>query len=185
MIAAASPSAAVSPAVSQHAAGDVSADRPPRSATPASSSVSAGALRGGADRGGRRVPPAPPAPALSDDTEWVYDSRGARYRRGPGPWCGTAGGYCNHRCRCDACTAAWRAQWNAYMAAHPEQREKKRQRDEARRRAAGLAVRPPRAPDPRCPIGYGSLTGYKNRGCRCEYCTAANTAYARRQRAAK
>lgn len=23
-------------------------------------------------------------------------------------WHGTAGGYTNHKCRCDACTAAWR-----------------------------------------------------------------------------
>ena len=30
---------------------------------------------------------------------------------GPGPWCGTTGGYTNHKCRCNRCRAAW----NAYM----------------------------------------------------------------------
>lgn len=121
----------------------------------------------------------------AEEVEWVYDNRGVRYRRGPGPWCGTSGGYSNHRCRCDACTAANRAALNAYMAAHPEQRAKKLARDRAGRLAQGMTPRPPRVPDPRCPIGYGNRNGYIRHGCRCDYCRAAHAAYARRRRAAK
>jgi hypothetical protein len=32
------------------------------------------------------------------------------------------------------------------------------------------------ATDERCPAGLGNRTGYHD-GCRCTYCTAANTAY--------
>lgn len=41
---------------------------------------------------------------------------------------GSANGYGNLRCRCDRCTAAWAVYHGNYMHAHPEQREKHRDR---------------------------------------------------------
>lgn len=37
---------------------------------------------------------------------------------GPGPWCGTAGGYSNHQCRCKSCTDAWAVAHLKYMHAN-------------------------------------------------------------------
>jgi uncharacterized protein YgiB involved in biofilm formation len=51
-----------------------------------------------------------------------------RHTKGPGPWCGTAGGYSNHKCKCDACTTAWADARRDYMARNPEQRERHRAR---------------------------------------------------------
>jgi len=48
---------------------------------------------------------------------------------------GTYGGYTNHKCRCAACKEANRVAKAAYVAAHPEQREKKRLREQERRAA--------------------------------------------------
>ena len=44
---------------------------------------------------------------------------------------GTAGGYSNHRCRCEQCRKAWREAHLRYMRAHPEQQEKNRIRTRA------------------------------------------------------
>lgn len=52
-----------------------------------------------------------------------------------GPWCGTTGGYRNHRCRCSACREAHRLDYAKYMKDRPEQREKQRRRTRARRAA--------------------------------------------------
>ena len=54
---------------------------------------------------------------------------------GPGPWCGTAGGYSNHKCKCDACREAWRLHCSRYMESSPDQREKHRRRTRAKRAA--------------------------------------------------
>ena len=53
--------------------------------------------------------------------------------KGKGPWCGTAGGYNNHDCRCAECTEAWRDYHREYIHNHPEQKSKHaaRQRDKA------------------------------------------------------
>jgi hypothetical protein len=56
------------------------------------------------------------------------------YTKGPGPWCGTPGGYTNHACRCTRCRAANAAAFQKYAAAHPEQREKRRQAQARRRK---------------------------------------------------
>jgi hypothetical protein len=64
---------------------------------------------------------------------------------------GTAGGYTNHRCRCDDCRRAW-------------------SEDHARRtaeRAALLAADPGLAP-------HGSASTYRNYLCRCTACVLAN-----------
>jgi len=52
-----------------------------------------------------------------------------RHIKGPGPWCGTPGGYSNHACKCDACKAAWAEARRAYMARNPKQREQHRARN--------------------------------------------------------
>lgn len=64
---------------------------------------------------------------------------------------GTTNGYCNLRCRCDACTSAWRA-YHASLRI---------------RKAKTLA-----ADDPR----HGLSSTYANFNCRCQPCTKANTA---------
>lgn len=51
---------------------------------------------------------------------------------GPGPWCGTPGGYNNHGCRCALCLEAQRLDKRRYMAAHPEQKAKQRERRRGR-----------------------------------------------------
>lgn len=58
--------------------------------------------------------------------------RQGRYVEGPGPWCGTVGGYTHHRCRCLRCREAWN--------------ERRRQRYEAVNPpiALGAIVRHPR-----------------------------------------
>jgi hypothetical protein len=57
------------------------------------------------------------------------------YTKGPGPWCGTAGGYTNHHCRCARCRAANARAFQKYIAAHPEQREQRRKSQAKRRQA--------------------------------------------------
>jgi hypothetical protein len=52
-----------------------------------------------------------------------------RHTKGPGPWCGTPGGYSNHACKCDACKEAWRLARLDYMARNPHQREAHRARN--------------------------------------------------------
>jgi hypothetical protein len=46
---------------------------------------------------------------------------------------GTAGGYTNHKCKCDDCREAWRISHLAYMHRHPEQQERHRNYMRARR----------------------------------------------------
>ncbi len=70
---------------------------------------------------------------------------------------GTINGYCNLRCRCVECRAAWAA----YIA------------DRRRRRV------PPPSRDAR----HGRTSTYVNYGCRCEICRADHAAYARELRA--
>lgn len=48
-------------------------------------------------------------------------------RIGKGPWCGTAGGYNNHSCRCADCTEAWRIYHAEYMRANPERLRRQRE----------------------------------------------------------
>ena len=48
---------------------------------------------------------------------------------------GTLNGYKNHKCHCALCRAAWAKHHVQYMDAHPEQREKARLRERARRAA--------------------------------------------------
>lgn len=67
---------------------------------------------------------------------------------GPGPWCGTVGGYSNHDCRCEACRAAWSDYMRLYIAerkaADPEFAEAERRRKaeyNARRTARARAAR--------------------------------------------
>jgi hypothetical protein len=57
-----------------------------------------------------------------------------KYRKGPGPWCGTAGGYTNHACRCDDCTGANSRAYQAYMDAHPDKRAAKNAKQREARR---------------------------------------------------
>ena len=54
---------------------------------------------------------------------------------GPGPWCGTPGGYSNHKCRCVACRSAHTMRLAEYMKDNPEQRAKQRRRTNAQRAA--------------------------------------------------
>lgn len=64
------------------------------------------------------------------------------------------GGYTNHRCRCEICTAAHTAYQVAWKG--------------------GVRARtPPDAPD------HGTYARYCNYGCRCGPCRAANTARGR------
>jgi len=67
------------------------------------------------------------------------------------PWHGTAGGYNNYACRCDACTVAKRDQTRKW-----------------RQRIAGQT--PEHA--------HGTIGGYTNYRCRCQPCTEAMAAYA-------
>lgn len=55
---------------------------------------------------------------------------------GPGPWCGTPGGYTNHRCRCERCREAWAIAHKAYMHRNPEQQRKHREAQARRRKEA-------------------------------------------------
>ncbi|MCD6056536.1 MAG: hypothetical protein K0R44_8 [Thermomicrobiales bacterium] len=105
--------------------------------------------------------------------------RRQKYTIGPGPWCGTSGGYGNHHCRCDACRAA-----NAAMAKDWRDRNAERSRAvKARwRRKMGMAERPPVVRNPDCPLGYGSRTGYTRHGCRCDLCREGNNRYHRERR---
>lgn len=77
----------------------------------------------------------------------------SRGTQGPGPWCGTYGGYTNHGCKCRPCTDA-----NTV--------EVRRQRAE---RAARLAAGEVTVP-------HGRDSTYTNWGCHCRECTAAHTA---------
>lgn len=79
-------------------------------------------------------------------------------------WHGTAGGYCNHRCRCVPCTSAFATY----------QRRMKEQR------LARLVEIGGRAFHPFAP--HGTTNAYRNYGCRCHDCTDANTAANRRRR---
>lgn len=54
---------------------------------------------------------------------------------GPGPWCGTPGGYTNHGCRCLPCTEAWRTYHRAYMHANPDRLRRQSDRERRRLRA--------------------------------------------------
>lgn len=63
------------------------------------------------------------------------------------PWHGTAGGYVNHRCRCDECTTAWKEH-------------------NRRQRASRVARAPREAP-------HGTRSAYINWGCRCDRCRLA------------
>lgn len=65
---------------------------------------------------------------------------------GPGPWCGTSGGYTNHQCRCDACRAAWTSACS---------------RSKANRVASYDGSK------------CGKYTTYNNYGCRCDACRRA------------
>ena len=58
-------------------------------------------------------------------------------RFGPGPWCGSLGGYTNHRCRCDRCREANRAA--AHRRASPETRAKNAERMRAARKRQKVA----------------------------------------------
>lgn len=86
-------------------------------------------------------------------------ARGKRYVAGPGPWCGTSGGYANHDCRCDECRAAW----GRFVAQQRHARA-------ARPIPADL---------------HGKATTYTNYRCRCTRCRAAWTTYHREYRARK
>ncbi|MCY3911928.1 MAG: hypothetical protein OXG43_01620 [Chloroflexi bacterium] len=60
-----------------------------------------------------------------------------------GPASGTRGGYGNHRCRCEACTAANTAAVRDYLRRNPHQVIRKRDYMRARRarwRAAGRCI---------------------------------------------
>ena len=70
-------------------------------------------------------------------------------------WHGTAGGYCNHGCRCADCRKAW----SEYMIGY-----------KARLRAAGL---------PDGDRRHGTATGYMNFGCRCQPCRGWRSGYER------
>lgn len=70
---------------------------------------------------------------------------------------GRASTYCNHRCRCGACRAAW--------SEHVAQQR-------AQRVAKGLAPDDPR---------HGKATTYGNWNCRCRACTDAWAAAARQR----
>ena len=76
---------------------------------------------------------------------------------GPGPWCGTAGGYNNHKCRCAGCTSAWRI---AYF---------KRQAERGR-------LEPPAG-------SHGKEATYTNWMCRCDQCRDAHAVASRDRRA--
>lgn len=80
-------------------------------------------------------------------------------------WHGTAGGYVNHRCRCDACREAWRTYEPRILSA------------ERYRRRLGMK-----------PMKYGRTHGiratYKH-GCRCDECRAAERTYMRDYRKAR
>lgn len=75
------------------------------------------------------------------------------------PWHGTAGGYTNHRCRCESCIEAHR--WSM-------------QDDRARR---ALAPVPSHV--------HGTNNGYENYACRCEACTTVHKAKLTRWRRAR
>lgn len=68
---------------------------------------------------------------------------------GPGPWCGTAGGYTNHKCRCQRCTMAHSA-----------------------KQAAIRSRRIDTYDGSKC----GKSWTYTNYGCRCRACTDAHAA---------
>ena len=87
-------------------------------------------------------------------------ARGRRWTAGPGPWCGTPGGYTNHGCRCDACRAAINAHIQSW-----------------RRRKAGARSIPDHL--------HGRYTTYINYKCRCDACRAAKSAYNRSWRRRK
>lgn len=70
-------------------------------------------------------------------------------------WHGTRGGYSNHRCRCTECREAHRVAMAAWKAQAVH-------REPYRHDAAA----------------------YRNWGCRCEICTAANSAASRKTRQA-
>lgn len=76
-------------------------------------------------------------------------------------WHGTAGGYSNHKCRCDPCRTAW-----VDMAA-----ELRRKRQES-----GYFLQPH--------IEHGLASTY-NAGCRCQPCTAEATRVSREQKLAR
>jgi hypothetical protein len=71
-------------------------------------------------------------------------------------WHGTAGGYTNHRCRCDPCRDAWA--------------------DMCYRMRQNRTQRP--TPD----HVHGSANGYGNYGCRCKECTHAWAVVSREQK---
>jgi len=76
---------------------------------------------------------------------------------GPGPWCGTVGGYNNHKCRCAPCTEA-----NTIAI-----RKARAERFAGRVLVAGVLVHPY--------ADHGTVGGYQNWGCRCWDCTRVNS----------
>lgn len=79
-----------------------------------------------------------------------------KHTQGPGPWCGTSGGYGNHGCRCTPCTDA-----NTR-----EMRSDRARRFAGRVLVAGVWIHPGAM--------HGTTGGYQNWGCRCWNCTEAN-----------
>ena len=69
---------------------------------------------------------------------------------------GTAGGYTNHKCRCEPCT-------EANKKAHIKWRDRVKFKD--------LST-----------LKHGTCSTYSNYGCRCAECTKANTDARRNQR---
>jgi hypothetical protein len=63
----------------------------------------------------------------------------------------TVGGYTNHRCRCELCTAAQREYQQRLRARYLER--------------------------PREDLAHGTYNAYANYGCRCDACREAHNAY--------
>jgi hypothetical protein len=87
---------------------------------------------------------------------------------------GTANGYNNHRCRCDACRAAWAEYQASRRTPCPA--------------GCGRLVHSRGDTKRKChtcthsrPIKHGTASGYENRGCRCDDCRTAASA-ARKER---
>jgi len=77
------------------------------------------------------------------------------------PWHGTAGGYSNHKCRCDRCRTAWAAMCRQMKA-------------NRKARLAGDRGSTVRSVAKDAPSEHGTESTYTNWGCRCADCTEAH-----------
>lgn len=85
---------------------------------------------------------------------------------------GSGAGY-SRGCRCDDCKAAHAARMRAYYARNPRVRTDAEKTDLAERRKTRLNRGLPNPDDSR----HGTATGYRDYGCRCDRCKAAERAY--------